>query len=162
MEDMLQEQDFDHIFDEDDWNCDSNNHASQVPGNVPLCSEHVAVSRNQPFFPVSPTPLREVSETSYSFYPLQPILSKTPSLTPKEAGISTWDDVSSIGTTSSRLAYLEPLPLPHRNDPIPSLIFVPTSSGNITARIEEHDDLEPLHVFPPTTKNYGPCVNNVC
>ena len=84
---------------------------------------------------------RQVSEASFGcMLRLQRQNTHPRNPTPKEAGLSSWDDVSSIATLS-RLGSFEPEPLPMGDSPIPLVIYVPTPKT-------EEDDLEPLRIFP--------------
>lgn len=84
---------------------------------------------------------RQVSEASFGcMLRRQKQNTRPKNPTPKEAGLSSWDDVSSIATLS-RLGSFEPEPLPMGDSPIPFVIYVPTPKT-------EEDDLEPLRIFP--------------
>lgn len=141
--DMLQGEDLDNIFDDLDSFTEE-----EEPAQSPLFFEnHRPGPLYSSFLPAS-LPRRQVSEASFSFAKTGPAwLPRTRSLTPKEAGLSTWDDVSSLGTLT-RWACLEPEPIPMGETSIPLVIFVPNDNCNA---VEEdlNDDFEPLHVFSP-------------
>eukprot|EP00977_Amphora_coffeiformis_P028616 scaffold36418_cov191-Amphora_coffeaeformis.AAC.3 len=140
--DLLDYENLDDIFDEDE--CDGSFENSRKHS---LACGHVVPTKQTP---AETVPVRmPVSQVSFGYgservshHQISPLAPKPRHLTPKECGLSSWDDVSSIATLS-RLGGFEPEPLPMGHSPIPLVIFVPTS-----AAVNE-DWLEPLNVFPP-------------
>lgn len=136
-EDLLEYQNLDDIFDDEDSGWDDSLEESRDNFVGPLNQTKQT--------PIETFPLgRQVSRASYGDTYQEQSQRRPRNLTPKEAGMSSWDDVSSIATLS-RLGGFEPEPLPMGDSPIPFVIFVPTTPA---AAVEE-DWLEPLSVFPP-------------
>lgn len=97
-------------------------------------------------FPVLVSPQRQESEAKSSARQRFTRSAHTRKPTPKQAGLSSWDDISSVASLSRRGSY-EPEPLPVGYCPIPSTIFVPTCTTFTT--VKEEESFEPLAVFPP-------------
>ena len=138
--------DIDDIFDDESGYDDEDSFEEPREQSLPLQSfPHTIV----PTAPVSPELTRQVSEASLGRFlrsPREDTRRRNP--TPKELGISSWDDVSSVATLS-RIGSFEPEPLPMGLCPIPLIIYVPTANP-----VEY--DFEPLRVFPsPIIPNHS-------
>lgn len=122
--------DIDEIFD-DESTCDDDSVGKPCEQVVP---------QPEPTSPTTPALTGQVSEASFCRLLRNRRRDSSPrNPSPKEAGFSSWDDVSSIATLS-RLGSFEPEPLPMGDCPIPVIIYVPTSK-------DEGDDLDPLRIF---------------
>ena len=141
--DLLEYQNIDDIFDDDESACDESFENSRKLSLAVGPVVQTKQTTNETFHVRRP-----VSQVSFGYgsqetrQQITSLAPKSRNLTPKESGASSWDDVSSIATLS-RLGGFEPEPLPMGHSPIPLVIFVPT------APTVKEDWLEPLSVFPP-------------